>query len=155
VSGNEHVYDVIDWNFDRLNAWVFLVQVPAGRTEDVIVRPEQCPAKKVWASLSWRSVVFVRATKSPHRRDRYCKIALADPTGSKTKVVVTKGARDRLPPWFGPFQSQIRLKESVRPTRGTDAHVQVLVVPADDHAQMIRVFFALKVWTLQERFSLE
>jgi hypothetical protein len=30
----------------------------------------------------------------------------------------------------------------------------VLLVPTDDHAGMIRLFFATKVWVLKEKFAL-
>jgi hypothetical protein len=38
----------------------------------------------------------------------------------------------------------------VKPTRGTDANALVVLVPAGDHAAMIRMFFATKVWILSE-----
>ena len=47
----------------------------------------------------------------------------------------------------------MRRKEVVRSTRGTDGNALVLLVP-DDHASMIRLFFATKVWVLKEGFSL-
>ena len=48
----------------------------------------------------------------------------------------------------------MRLKQNVRPTRGTDGEVLVVLVPSDDHAAMIRLFFAMKVWVLKERVAL-
>jgi len=48
----------------------------------------------------------------------------------------------------------MRLKQNVRPTRGTDGYSLVVLVPAGDHAAMIRLFFATKVWVLKERVSL-
>jgi hypothetical protein len=48
----------------------------------------------------------------------------------------------------------MRRKEVVRPTRGTDGQSLVLLVPADDHAGMIRLFFATKVWVLKEGVTL-
>jgi len=47
-----------------------------------------------------------------------------------------------------------RLKQNVRPTRGTDGEVLVVLVSPDDHAAMIRLFFAMKVWVLKERVAL-
>ena len=48
----------------------------------------------------------------------------------------------------------MRLKQNVRPTRGTDGDALVILVPAGDHAAMIRLFFATKVWVLKERVTL-
>jgi hypothetical protein len=62
--------------------------------------------------------------------------------------------RHDLPAWFEPLQSRMRLKQNVRPTRGTDGEALVVLVPSDDHAAMIRLFFAMKVWVLKERVAL-
>jgi hypothetical protein len=49
----------------------------------------------------------------------------------------------------------MRLKRNVRPTRGTDGDALVVLVAADDHAAMIRLFFATKVWVLKEGITLD
>jgi hypothetical protein len=49
----------------------------------------------------------------------------------------------------------MRLKKNVRPTRGTDGEALVVLVPAGDHAAMIRLFFAMKVWVMKERIVLK
>jgi hypothetical protein len=48
----------------------------------------------------------------------------------------------------------MRRKQNVRPTRGTDGDSLVILVPAGDHAAMIRLFFATKVWILKEGITL-
>ena len=48
----------------------------------------------------------------------------------------------------------MRLKKNVRPTRGTDGESLVVLVAPDDHAMMIRLFFATKVWVLKEGIAL-
>jgi hypothetical protein len=48
----------------------------------------------------------------------------------------------------------MRVKQSVRPTKGNDGQDLVVVVAAQDHAAMIRLFFATKVWILKEGISL-
>ena len=48
----------------------------------------------------------------------------------------------------------MRLKQNIRPTRGTDGQALVVLVPARDHAAMIRLFFATKVWVLKEGIRL-
>jgi hypothetical protein len=82
-------------------------------------------------------------------------VALADPTGGRTKDVVKGDERDRLPAWFDPLRGRMRRKQNVRPTRGTDGESLVVLVAADDHASMIRLFFATKVWVLKEGITLD
>jgi hypothetical protein len=67
---------------------------------------------------------------------------------------VRSDQRDQLPRWFDPLRRRMRIKEKVRNTRGTDGQVLVLLVHADDHPTMIRLFFATKVWIMKERVAL-
>jgi hypothetical protein len=48
----------------------------------------------------------------------------------------------------------MRAKERVRSTRGTDGNTLVVLVDPDDHAGMIRLYFAMKVWVLKEGIEL-
>jgi hypothetical protein len=94
------------------------------------------------------------ATKGEARGRRYCLVALADPTGERSRDVIRGDERSKLPPWFDAVASRMRLKQTVRPTKGTDAQSLVVLVAPDDHATMIRLFFATKVWVLKERITL-
>ncbi|HEX6643583.1 MAG TPA: hypothetical protein VF037_02840 [Gemmatimonadales bacterium] len=151
VRGVEHSYLVVDANFTSRNVWEFIVRVPAARGERVEVRPRTAPPVKAWAELPDRSLTFSRATRGAARGKWYCQVALADATGEKSKSVVRSDERDELPAWFGPLETRMRRKEAVKPTKGTDGNSLVILIPADDHAFMIRLFFATKVWILKER----
>ena len=48
----------------------------------------------------------------------------------------------------------MREKARVKSTKGTDGQALVVLVPPNDHAAMIRLFFATKVWILKERIAL-
>ena len=154
VSGTEVGYTVVDGNFTSRNVWEFMVRVPKDGSKRLEVRPRSTPNVKVWAELTDRSLIFVRATKGEARGRWYCKVALADPTGSRTKDVVRGDERHQLPSWFDSLHGRMRLKRNVRPTRGTDGEALVVLVAANDHAAMIRLFFATKVWILKERVTL-
>jgi hypothetical protein len=117
VSGTEQSYLVIDRNFPTRNVWDFMVRIPKARGERLEIRPRTTPNLKVWAELTDRSLTFARATKGEARGRWYCQVALADPTGGRTKDVVKGDERDRLPPWFAPLRGRMRLKQNVRPTR--------------------------------------
>lgn len=155
VSGTERTYEVTDGNFDRQNAWQFIVRVPKARSGRLEVRPRTTPNVKVWAELTDRSLTFLPATKGDTRGRWYSQVALADPTGGRSKDVVRGDERARLPKWFDPLQGRMRIKKNVRPTRGTDGEALVVLVRAGDHAAMIRLFFAMKVYVLKERFVLD
>ncbi len=151
VRGTEFSYLVVDGNFPSRNVWEFIVRVPAARGARVEVRPRTAPAVKAWAELPDRSLTFSRATRGAARGKWYCQVALADATGEKSKSVVRTDERDELPSWFAPLQGRMRRKEAVKPTKGTDGNSLVILIPADDHGFMIRLFFATKVWVLKER----
>jgi hypothetical protein len=154
MSGVEQTYAVRDENFTSRNEWEFVVRIPRERDERIEVRPRTTPNVKAWAELPDRSLTFARATKGTARGKWYCQVALADPTGAKSRDIVRADERRQLPRWFDPLRGRMRAKEDVRNTRGTDGQALVVLVPADDHPAMIRLFFATKVWVLKERIAL-
>ena len=150
VSGMEQSYLVTDGNFSSRNTWDFMVRIPKTRGQRLEVRPRTTPNLKVWAELTDRSLTFARATKGEARGRWYCPVALADPTGARSRDVIRGDQRHQLPAWFDSLQGRMRLKQNVRPTKGTDGQSLVMLVQPDDHAAMIRLFFATKVWVLKE-----
>ena len=152
VSGIERVYSVIDHNFSRANSWEFIVRVPDTRGESIEVRPSVVPNVRAWAGIDRRAIMFERVTKGRHRGDCYCKVALADPTGERTRLIARTDEKQRLPYWFGSLRARMRSKEAIRHTRGTDSESLVIIVPADNHQEMIALFLAAKAWVLKERF---
>jgi len=154
VSGIEQSYAVRDENFPSRNEWEFILRLPSSRNDRIEVRPRTTPNVKAWAELPDRSLTFTRATKGDARGKWYCPVALADPTGNKSRVVVRGDQRNELPKWFEQLRTKMRTKEKVRNTKGTDAQALVMLVHPDDHATMIRLFFATKVWVLTERIAL-
>jgi hypothetical protein len=154
VAGVEQSYDVEDGNFPARNRWEFVIRRPKTPGERVEVRPRSTPNVKVWAELPDRSLTFSRATKGDARGKWYCQVALADPTGQKSRTIVRGSERGALPSWFEPLKSRMRKKQSVRSTRGTDGESLVVLISPNDHVAMIRLFFATKVWILKERIVL-
>jgi hypothetical protein len=154
VSGMEQTYTVRDENFSSRNEWEFIVRIPRNRDERIEIRPRTTPNVKAWAELPDRSLTFARATKGDARGKWYCQVALADPTGHKSRTIVRGDERRRLPRWFDTLQGRMRVKQNVRNTKGTDAQALVVLVPAEDYPSMIRLFFATKVWILKEKIAL-
>jgi hypothetical protein len=154
VSGTEQGYTVRDANFPSRNEWEFVIRTPTSKDGRIEVRPRSTPNIKVWAELPDRSLTFSRATRGSARGKLYCKVALADPTGTRSRDVVRGDQRGDLPPWFDALKGRMRTKQSVRTTRGNDGEDLVVLVQPDDHEIMIRLFFATKVWVLKERIAL-
>jgi hypothetical protein len=154
MSGVEQSYAVRDENFPSRNQWEFVVRIPKGRDERIEVRPRTTPNVKVWAELPDRSLNFSRATIGEARGKWYCKVALADPTGERSRDVIRSDERGELPSWFDALRGRMRVKQKVRATKGNDGQDLVVLVQPDDHETMIRLFFAMKVWVLKERIAL-
>jgi hypothetical protein len=154
MSGTERTYTVRDTNFPSRNEWEFMVRIPNVRDGRIEVRPRTTPNVKVWAELPDRSLTFSRATVGDARGKWYCKVALADPTGERSRDVIRSDERGELPSWFDALKGRMRLKQKVRTTKGHDGEDLVVLVRPDDHQTMIRLFFAMKVWVLKERIAL-
>jgi hypothetical protein len=152
VRGIEYVYDVTDGNYRQRNVWEFLVRVPEARGGSIEVRPSVVPDVQAWSGLDRRAFMFERVTIGRNRGDCYCKVAIADPSGERTRLIARVDEKDRLPYWFRSRRARMRSKAAVRHTRGTDRDSLVITVPADDHQQMIALFLAAKAWVLKERF---
>lgn len=150
VRGIEYSYLAIDRNVAGKNSWEFLVRVPGDAKGRIEVRPRTAPAHRAWEELPDRSLTFTQATRGAARGRWYCAVALADPTGERSRTVVRHGERDHLPGWFRDLAGRMRRKETVKPTRGTDQDALVILVAPGDHPDMIRLFFATKVWILKE-----
>lgn len=155
VRGIEFTYVVTDHNFTSRNGWEFLVRVPDEPDERIEVRPRSVPSLAPWAGLERRSLTFTRARRANYRGWHYCQIALADPTRARTKDVIRGDERRNLPPWFADFEGHLRQKDTVRTTAGSDGDQLVALVRRDDHAAMITLFFATKVWVLKEAVVLD
>ncbi|HEX5385799.1 MAG TPA: hypothetical protein VFW66_03775 [Gemmatimonadales bacterium] len=152
--GTEQSFHVTDTNFPSRNAWEFIVRIPQKPADRVEVRPRTAPSVAAWAELPDRSLTFMRATRGEARGRRYCQVALADASGERSRAIVRTDQRGALPPWFDALRGRMRIKENVKPTKGTDARTLVLLVAEGDYAAMIRLFFALKVWVLKEGFEM-
>jgi len=154
-SGTIYEYSVEDRNFRPSHKWTFEVRVPNKFIQGayIVVRPTtQHPQKDYWAGIDIDSINFARATRGSYRGLMYAKINLADVTGKKNKVGVSRGQRAGLPDYVHKFH--LRLKKTVASTKGTDSNYQVAVIEPEDHEAMIRLFFALKVWIRYDDFSL-
>jgi len=156
VSGVVYSYRVLDRNFRVRNGWSFLIRVPGTRDKSsgIQVQPEGESPRESWKELLRRSIIFIPAENGVHVGKVYCKVSLQDTTGRRTKVTGRRGERDDFPDWMQPLRRFMRLKSTVKDTRGTDANAQCLVLSEKDHERMIWAFFAMKVWVKAGGFEL-
>lgn len=156
VSGTVFTYRVVDGNFDRLNEWEFMVQVPRSEADSIIVRPRAVPNDRSWAGLDRVSVLFAKADRANYRDSHYCKVFVAgrDSANKIKKRLVRANERAEQPSWIRDLPA-LRGKDTVASSKGTDLGALVAVAKSDDHRQMIRLFFATKVWPLKERFEVD
>lgn len=154
VKGIEHQYDVTDRNQAARNRWRFVVRIPRDKDGRIEVRPIATPSDSTFAGLDRRSITFRRATRPGYTGFRYCPLAFADPRGESTRVIAHGTEKRGLPPWLRKLGRRLKEKDTVRPTRGTDAEMLVVLVRPDDHRFMIAMFMATKAWVLKRRFTL-
>jgi hypothetical protein len=153
-TGTIYEYEVEDQNFQPAYKWGFEICVPNKFHLGVyiLLKITRHPQKSYWAGTERQTINFAKATKSIYRGMVYAKLNIADVTGKKNKIGITKGNRYLLPAYIRKFS--LRVKKTVASTRGTDGNYQVAVMQPENHKSMIRLFFALKVWVMYDNFSL-
>jgi hypothetical protein len=149
VTGYEYPYTVTDKNFSQRNEWQFVVREPKAITGRVEVRPVSVPNDRAYAGLDRRGLTFRRATIDGYTQFRYCPVSLPRTDGKGTRVLVRRGERTGLPHFVRDLGWRLRLKQTVRRTRGTDGNTQVALVRINDHEAMIGIYMATKAWVLK------
>ncbi len=152
VRGHRHVYRVADGNRASYKKWEFAVRVPEPlEGGNIEVFPTKHPASKAFGRLPHRAVMFIETTKLQGNGLWYCKVNMSDPSGDKTKVGFRFENRDELKKWIKGFPESIfRRKHAVCETQGNDGDSLVCLVRPENHERMIRLYFAMRVWVLQE-----
>ncbi len=147
TRGAIYHYTALDANERLPLPWWFVVQIPGEllKGEYILLQTLDYPRTKAWTPVARMVINFGKATMAAYRGFLYAKVRLADPEGAQKYV--TWQHRRALPPYLTAFD--LRPKKRVATTRGSDAETLVAVVPRDDHACMIRLFFATKVWPLE------
>ena len=148
VRGKELTFEVIDDNLPRLNQWQFVVLVPDSRAGYIQVQPTRVPRRRMFKDVTRRVLTFHRGTMPDYTNRVYCPAAFEDVGGDRTKRTARRGERSRMPYWLRPLKYRMRLKPTVRRTRGTDVKAQVIVLRPNDYTTMIRAYMALRSWPL-------
>ncbi len=146
--GAMHHYTALDANQRMPAPWWFILNVPRElrKGEYVLLQAVDYPRIDDWTPIARTVINLAKATMRGYRGMLYAKIRLADPVGAQKYENVLWEHRHALPPYLKSFT--LCAKKKVATTRGGDAESLVAVMPHDDHAQMIRLFFATKAWPL-------
>ncbi len=148
--GAIHHYAALDANTIMPIPWWLILCVPRDLRKGgyVLLQALDFPRTEAWTPIARTVINFAKATMQGYRGMLYAKIRLADPMSPQRYENVAWGIRSTLPPYLAGFR--LRAKRKVATTRGSDADSLVAVVPRDDHAGMIRLFFATKAWPLDK-----
>ena len=147
VKGTQHTYCVVDSNLKSKNRWEVIVRVPKKAKGRVEVRAHEAPKRPAWAGVERLALMFMRGTLPGYRAKRFCLVALEQEEGRRIADWTQKA---NLPSWFITLGRRMRIRKTVRAGGGPFAKKLVMLVNKEDHAAMIRLFFATKVWTLLE-----
>jgi hypothetical protein len=151
TRGTEHEFEVVDRNFPSRNLWRFALFVPGDWRKGTYLslRPLTTPNRKAWSGLERRSIQLAPCTRGGYRGNCYGVVYVSDPTGSKTRRVLTR--KDVRPAWLDEFM--VSTKARVATSRANDGDHLAAVFDRDDFAGMIRLFVAARAWTLSDGFS--
>ncbi len=147
-SGEIHHYLAADGNLPGTGTWWFLVHVPDDLKKGgyVLLQAVDYPRIEAWTPIARTVINFAKATMPRFRGMVYAKIRLSDPEGGHKFEGWTWKRRAALPEDLRGFR--LSVKRKVATTRGADGDALVAVLPRQDHVEMIRLFFATKVWPL-------
>jgi hypothetical protein len=147
--GTIYHYAAMDANLPSRVPWWFTVNVPKTIKKGgyVLLQALDYPRMEAWAPIPRTVINFAKATMTAYRGMLYAKIRLADPMSAQKYENTKWGHRKALPAYFGPFT--LRPKRKVATSRASDGDTLVAAMRRDDHAQMVRLFFATKVWPLR------
>lgn len=75
--------------------WSFEISVPNKFLKGayILVKPIRHPRRAYWAGIERQSINFARATKGSYRGRVYARLHIADATGEKNKIGISKGER--------------------------------------------------------------
>ena len=156
IRGDEHRYAVEDRNYKRAFLWDFAVRVPSARSayQGIVIRPISKSDRECWKHIHRRSIIFIPAENGNHAGKVYAKITIQDISGARNKVGTRRGERTTMPEWLQDQKWRMKLKSTVKDTRGTDGNAQVFLVQRFDYRRMIWLFFATKIWVAAEAYVL-
>jgi hypothetical protein len=154
ASGTSYYYQAIDGNLKTRNKWEFEINVPEDKYQSIKIIPIKVPYGILFPGLKRKAIMFERAEKYPYEGKVYCKTNVSCIINGKLKRrLVASYNIDILPYWFRFPLKDRKTKSRICNSKSKEGSHPVKVFSPDDHENMIKIYFILRIWPLRERFS--
>lgn len=168
------LYSVSDKNLKTRGSWV--AQVHEKRKVDqngvtheslvisIFLAPSNASHRMI--SLTRSSIMVQQAAVGRYAGKPYIHVTFRDPEGFGGKRTAGRGERTELPDWFmAHYSNRLRLRKTVQGAVQSDSEVgqrlatfhdikQVVVFPYWDDEQFIRLFFLMRVFSVEQGYEL-
>ena len=157
-SAYKYYVQVIDRNGKKPTKWMFKIEeVSLGqRGMQIGVGPVHTPkGDKMLELLSRRSIQSKRHTVSDDPERYYAEMWLSDITGNKNRLLVRAEDAKAMPAWIKKLYLSKKDRSFLRSTMepGTRREsICINISKTDAHRELIELFFATRIWVLQEGF---
>ena len=157
-SAYRHYVQVIDRNGKKPTKWMFKIEeVSLGRRGMQIgVGPVHTPKGDLMLELlSRRSIQSKRHPASDDPERYYAEMWLSDVTGNKNRLLVREEDAKLMPPWIKKIylndNDRWFLRSKMEPATRRES-ICITIWKSEAHRVLIELFFATRVWVLQEGF---
>ena len=157
-SANKYYVEVIDRNGKKPTKWMFKIEeVSLGqRGMQIGVGPVHTPRGDLMLELlSRRSIQSKRYVGTEDNERYYAEMWLSDVTGNKNRLLVRDKDLKTMPPWVKKLYLSDKDRWFRRSTMEPDTKresICVFISKNEAHRQLIELFFATRIWVLQEGF---
>lgn len=157
-SAYRHYVQVIDRNGKRPSKWMFKIEeVSLGkRGIQIGVGPIHTPKGNMLLELlSRRSIQSKRYAVSNDPERYYAEMWLSDITGNKNRLLVRDVDEKLMPPWIKKIYLSDKKRWFLRSKMDPETRresICVTIWKSEAHRELIELFFATRVWVLQEGF---
>jgi len=155
---DKYYVQVIDRNGKKPTKWMFKIEeVSLGeRGMQIGVGPVHTPKGDMMLELlSRRSIQSKRHTVSEDPERYYAEMWLSDTTGNKNRLLVRAEDAKAMPAWIKKLYLSKKDRWFLRSTMEPETRRESICINIsknDAHRELIELFFATRIWVLQEGF---
>jgi hypothetical protein len=157
-SAYRHYVQVTDRNGATPTKWMFKIEeVHLGeRGIQIGVGPMHTPEDDMMLELlNRRSIQSKRCAGTTDNDRYYAEMWLSDSTGKKNRLLVRDADAETVPTWIKKLylndKNRWFLRSSMEPGTRRDS-ICVYISKSNAHRELIELFFATRIWVLQEGF---
>jgi hypothetical protein len=155
---DKYYVQVVDRNGMKPTKWMFKIEeVSLGeRGMQIGVGPVHTPRGDMMLELlSRRSIQSKRHTVSEDPERYYAEMWLSDTTGNKNRLLVRAEDAKAMPAWIKKLYLSKKDRWFLRSTMEPGTRRESICIniwKSDAHRELIELFFATRIWVLQEGF---